>query len=73
MGIFPKKVFTFYAGLLGQHSLEVSPGCMSSASSNLSLIKWREAYWCYFSVLVFLLPLSPEKFSANTRRAEHSI
>jgi len=38
MGIFPemgvssKKVFAFYARLLMKCSLEVSPGCMPSAS-----------------------------------------
>jgi len=32
---------------------------------NLPLIKWREAYWCYFSVLVFLLPSLPGNFSAD--------
>jgi len=52
-----KKVFTFYVGLLLQCSLEVTPGCMPSASFNPLLIKRREAYWCYFSVLVFPLPL----------------
>jgi len=33
--------------------------CMTSAPPNSSLITQREAYWCYFSVLVFplLLPL----------------
>jgi len=47
IGIFPeigtvflhKKVFTFYAGLLVQRSLEVIPVCMPSAPSNPPLIK----------------------------------
>jgi len=55
-----KKIFTFYAELLAQCFLEVIPGCMPSALSYPPLI-WKEAYWCYFSVLVFLLP-SPRKF-----------
>jgi len=42
------------AGLLLQRSLEVSPGCMPSATPNPLPIKWRKAYWCYFSKLVFL-------------------
>jgi len=42
-----------------QRSLEVSLGCMLSASLNLPLIKLREAYWCYFSVFVFFFPPPP--------------
>jgi len=33
---------------------------MPSVSSNPPLIKTREAYWCYFSVVVF--PLPPKNF-----------
>jgi len=58
-GCFSKTVFTFYAGLLMQRSLEMRPGYMPSASPNLPLIKLRESYWCYFSTLVFLLPPLP--------------
>jgi len=75
IGIFPEwvflhnKIFTFYAGILVQRSLEVSPGCMPSAPSNPPLIKWREAYWCYFSVLVvFLCSPPPENFSTDNLR-----
>jgi len=39
-------------------------GCMLSALPNQPLIKEREAYWCYFSVLVFPLALSGN-FSAD--------
>jgi len=60
-----KKVFTFYTGLLVQRSLEVSPGCMPSAPSNLPLIKWMDACLCYFSVLVFLLPPPQNFFSRH--------
>jgi len=35
---------------------------MLSAPSNLTLVKWRDAYWCYFSVLVLLLA-TPRNFS----------
>jgi len=42
MVVSPKKVFTFYARLLMQRSLEVCFGCMSIPP----LIKRREAYWC---------------------------
>jgi len=28
MDVSPKKVFNFYAGILMQRSLEMSPGCM---------------------------------------------
>jgi len=31
MGVCPKKIFIFHAGLLMERSLEVSPGCMPSA------------------------------------------
>jgi len=51
--------------LLIQRLLEVSPGYMPFAPSNQTLIKWREAYWCYFSVLDFSLPPLPGKFSAD--------
>jgi len=69
-----KKVSTFFAGLLVQRSLEVSPGWMANVPSNLPLIKQREAYWCHFSVLVFLLlPFSSENFPADTVRAEHNV
>jgi len=57
---FLKNVFTFYAGLLMHHFIKVSPWCISSAPPNplAPLIKWREFYWCYFSVIVFPLSLS---------------
>jgi len=42
---------------------------MPSASSNLPLIKRREAYWCYFSVLVF--PLPPKIFLPTPLGAQH--
>jgi len=49
-----------YAEFLMQRSLELCLGCMPcSAPSNPPLIKWREAYWGFFSVLVFLLPPPP--------------
>jgi len=57
-----KKVFTFCARLLlVQRSLE-GPGCMPSAPFNPPLIKWKGAYWCYFSIVVFLLPPFPPNF-----------
>jgi len=80
MGIFPenwvflqKKVFTFYARLLVQRSPQVSPGYIPGPPSNPPLIKWREAYWCYFSALgVFFVP-PPENFPADTLKAEQSV
>jgi len=47
-----------------QRSLEVSLGCMPNAPPNPLLIKQREAYWCYFSV-VRGCPISPWKLSAD--------
>jgi len=46
-----------------QRSLEVKPGCMPSAPPNSLLIKQKEAYWCYFSVLVFLLAFRRKNFA----------
>jgi len=37
---------------------------------NPPLIKWREAYWCNFSVLVVSSTPPPENFSANTLGAQ---
>jgi len=74
IGIFPEMAVSVKKGL---HFLRgaldaafpwgefYSLRCMSSASPNPSLIKWREAYWCHFSVLVFLLPPSSGNFSIN--------
>jgi len=39
IGVSPKKVFTFYAGLLMQRSLKVRPVYMPSAPPNPPLIK----------------------------------
>jgi len=50
-----KKVFTYYVGLLMQHSLEVSLGCMLCVHSDPTLIKWREAYWILFCSILILL------------------
>jgi len=62
MGVSPKKVFSFSV----RGILDVAcPGCIPSAPSNQPLIKWREVYWCYFSVLAFLL-LPPTIFSPDT-------
>jgi len=57
-----EKVFTFYSGLLLQHSLEMSRGCMPSAPPNSQLIKLKEAYWYYFSVFVLVFPSLLENF-----------
>jgi len=64
VGIFPKnrcfskkKCLHFFAKLLMQRFLEVGPRCMTSALPNPPTIKRREAYWCYFSVFVFLLSI----------------
>jgi len=81
MDIFHKKVFTFYVGLLVQRSLEVSSGCMLSASSNSPLIKRREAYCYYFSVLVFPLlqkiflptPLGTQRLRINNKKQQLSM
>jgi len=40
-----------------QQSVEVSLGLLSKAPHNSPLVKWKETYWCYFSVLVFLFAL----------------
>jgi len=61
-GFFSKKVFTFYVGLLLQRFPRVSRGCKPSAPPITPPIKRMEAFWCYFSVLVFLLPPRQEIF-----------
>jgi len=60
MNVSPKKVFTFYSRLSDTALLKVSPGCMPIVPPKPPLIKWREAYWCNFSILAF--PLPPENF-----------
>jgi len=57
MNVSPKMIFAFYSEPLIPRLLKVRPGCMPCAPPNLPLIKWREAYWCFFSILVFLLVL----------------
>jgi len=59
---FQKKDLLFLRGALDTAFICGDPGCMPFAPFNLPLRKWREAYWCYFSVLVF--PSPPWKFFA---------
>jgi len=40
--------------LLMQHSLEVGLESMPIAPPNPALIKWKEAYWCYFSAFLLV-------------------
>jgi len=63
--LLPEKVFTFYSGLQKQRTFEVSLGWMPSAFPNLSQIKLKETYWCYFLALVSVLP-SPLKIFLPT-------
>jgi len=44
---------------------------MPSAPHNSPLIKWREAFWYYFSVLVFIA--TPANFSANALGYQHHV
>jgi len=72
--LFQKKGIHFLRGLMVQHSLEVrSCWVHAQCALNQSLIKWREAYWCNFLVLVISSAPPLEIFSADTLGAEHKV
>jgi len=62
IGIFPEisisplKGLHFLRGALGD-SFPLRWALGACPVRTLPLIKWREAYWCYFLVLVFVLLL----------------
>jgi len=60
MSVSPKKVNTFAEPLM-QRPWGGGPGCVPSIPLKPPLLKGKESYWCFFSVLVFLLP-SPWTF-----------
>jgi len=51
-------------GSRGQGRRDLSLWLLTTGLSYLLLLKYREAQWCYFSVL-FFRPLPPEKFYAG--------
>jgi len=70
--VFQNMIFTFYSEFLIQRLFELSPRCMPCAPPNPTLIKMREAYWCYFSVLAFSLP-PPGNFSADALDYKYNV
>jgi len=60
MGISSKKDLHFLRRVLSAAFPWGESWVHAQCASNPPLVKWMEAYWCYFSVLVFpFVPLSP--------------